>query len=342
MKAGILTLILVTGFVISWEFYLRSQGVKISYDDDEGLWSDKRDMVCEPADKATVFIGSSRNKFDVDIPTWKSLTGDHVIQLSCVGSTPLPVLDNLANDKNFKGKLIIDVTEVLFFSTAPPGYERPDKNIAWYKKRTPAQWFSFKVNHLLESQFVFLDKEFFSLNALIGRIKLPNRPGVFVFPDFPSEFGKVKFDRQEYMTEKFVADTNLQNQVKGVWDFFRKMSKDPPVSGQKLDSILNIVKNNVDKIKARGGQVLFLRTPSSGPFLMGERMGYPRTQYWDKLLSITNCPGIHFEDYPAIAHFECPEFSHLKPSDAVIFTTTLVDILQKEKGWVFPNKPSTN
>ena len=137
------------------------------------------------------------------------------------------------------------------------------------KKRTPAQWFSFKVNHLLESQFVFLDKEFFSLNALINRIKLPNRPGVFVFPDFPSEFGKVKFTRQEYMTEKFVADTNLQNQVRGIWVFFQKMSKDPPASGQKLDSILNIVKNDVDKIKARGGQVLFIRTPSSGPFLPG-------------------------------------------------------------------------
>ena len=341
-KAGILTVILVATSIVSWEFYLRSKGLTVSYDDDEGLWADKRDMVYEPADKATVIIGSSRNKYDVDIPTWKNLTGDHLIQLSCVGSTPLLTLDNLANDKNFKGKLIVDVTEILFFSTAPQNADRPLKRIEWYKKRTPAQWFSFKVNHFLESQFVFLDKDFYSLNALIYRIKIPSRKGVFVFPDFPMEFERVTFDRQCFMTDRFVADTNLQNQVKGVWAFIQKISKDPPASGPKLDSILNTVKADVDKIKARGGQVLFIRTPSSGPFLMGEKMGYPRTQYWDRILSVTGCPGIHFEDYPPIANFVCPEFSHLKPSDAVIYTTNLVDILQKEKGWVFPHKPSTN
>ena len=71
-------------------------------------------------------------------------------------------------------------------------------------------------------------------------------------------------------------------------------------------------------------------------------MGYPRDKYWDRLLAATGCAGIHFEDYPATANFVCPEFSHLKPSDAVIYTTNLVDIIQKEKGWVFPYKPSTN
>ena len=139
------------------------------------------------------------------------------------------------------------------------------------------------------------------------------------------------------MTERFVTDTNQQNQVRGIWDFFRKMSKEPPTSGTKLDSILLCVKTAVDKIKARGGQVLFVRTPSSGPFLMGEKMGYPREKYWDRLLAITNCPGIYFADYPAIAHFECPEFSHLKQTDAILFSKEFIRILQEEKGWKFPN-----
>ncbi len=339
LKAGALCLVIVASSLISWEMYLRSKGLKISYDDDESLWANKRDMVYEPADKATVFIGSSRNKYDLDIPTWERLTGDHAVQLASVGSTPLPVLDDLANDKNFKGKLVVDVTEVLFFSTTPRNNQTPNKNLAWYKKRTPAQRFSFQVNHLLESQIVFLDKNYFSLNALLGRFKISNRPGVIMPPDFPYDFGRVTYDRQNYMTARFVADTNLQNKVKGIWDFIRKMTKDPPLSGQKLDSLLNTVKNDVDKIKARGGQVLFVRTPSSGPFLMGENMGYPRAKYWDRILSVTNCPGIYFADYPAIAHFQCPEFSHLKPADAIVFTQNLVDIIQKEKGWTFPNKP---
>lgn len=44
-----------------------------------------------PPDKSTVFIGSSRIKFDLDIDTWEGITGDHAIQLACVGSTPIPV-----------------------------------------------------------------------------------------------------------------------------------------------------------------------------------------------------------------------------------------------------------
>jgi len=336
-KAGILTLSILLVTLVSWEFYLRSKGFDTSYYDDPSLWAHTRDMVYEPADKATVFIGSSRIKFDLDIDTWQNITGDHAIQLACVGSTPVPLLEDLANDKNFKGKLIVDVTEGLFFSSSPQNSRRPNENMKYYKERTPAQRASFHINHLLESKFVFLDKEWNSLNVLLDHLHIPGREGVYEFPGFPSDFGRVKFNRQEYMTEKFAADTNLQNKVKDIWNTFRIMSKDPPASGSKLDSMFNRVKNAVDKIKARGGQILFVRTPSSGPFLAGEKMGYPREKYWDRLLTFTNCPGIHYEDYPAIAHFECPEWSHLSPHDVIVFTKEFIKILQ-EKGWVFQKK----
>jgi len=42
---------------------------------------------------------------------------------------------------------------------------------------------------------------------------------------------------------------------------------------------------------------------------------YPRKAYWDLLLQITGCQGAHFKDYPAIAHIENPEWSHLQPCD---------------------------
>jgi hypothetical protein len=336
VKAGILTIVLVATAVLSWEFYLRNKGFETSFYDDPALWTHKRDMVYEPADKATVFIGSSRIKFDLDIDTWQNITGDHAIQLACVGSTPIPILEDLANDKNFKGRLVVDVTEGLFFSTAPGNSRRPVENMKYYKDRTPAQRASFHINHLLESQFVFLDKEWLSLNEQLEKLHVQNRPGVYKFPGFPSDFGRVKFNRQEYMTDKFSSDTTLQNIVKNIWVEVIKASKEPPASGTKMDSILTAVKTAVDKIKARGGQVLFVRTPSSGGFKMGELMGFPREKYWDRLLAITNCPGIHYADYPAIDHFICPENSHLSLTDAKVFTKNFIKILSEEKGWKFP------
>lgn len=339
-KAALLAFLIVLLAIAGWEFYLRKQGNAVSYDDMKELWADKRAMVYEPSDKATVFIGSSRNKFDLDVKTWEKMTGEKVVQLAIEGTCPLPVLSDLANDPKFKGKLMIDVTEGLFFNTSPQANEDPLKRIAYYKDLTPAQRFSFQVNKLLESKLVFLDKESFSLNAMLDRTRIPSRPGVFVMPIFPRDFGLISFDRQNIMTDRFIADTNMQNQVKGIWNFFRSLSKEPPVSGAKLDSLMNLVKSDVNKIKARGGQVIFVRTPSSGPFLMGETMGFPRPKYWDRLLQETGCEGIHFQDYPATAHMQCPEFSHLTPSDAIIYTRSLVETLQKEKNWVFPHQPT--
>src|SRR4051794_22136442 len=94
-KSMILMVVIVSASVICWEFYLRNKGIKIAYDDGPPLWSDKRAMVYEPADKATVFIGSSRIKFDLDIDTWERETGTKAIQLAVEGSTPIFVLENL-------------------------------------------------------------------------------------------------------------------------------------------------------------------------------------------------------------------------------------------------------
>src|SRR6266536_5636310 len=134
IKAAIFTAIITAGCVLSYELWLRNHGYNISYDDDERLWANTRKEVYQPFDDAVVFIGSSRIKFDLDIPTWKNETGTNAVQLAMVGSNPVPLLHNLAEDKNFKGRLVVDVTEVLFFNDAPPFQERPSKGISFYKK----------------------------------------------------------------------------------------------------------------------------------------------------------------------------------------------------------------
>lgn len=339
-KAGILAAVLVILSIAGWEIYLRSSGSAIAYDDGAELWSDKRAKVYMPSDQATVFIGSSRNKFDLDTRTWRDLTGEEPIQLAIEGTSPLPILDDLASDKNFKGKLVVDMTEGLLFSTALGALSEPRDNISHYKKRTPAQKASFVINHVLESKFVFLDKYGYSLNGMLDKAMIPNRPGVFTMPClFPEDFGPVTFDRQDIMTKRFERDTFLQNQVKGIWNFYRSMNTDGPTTGKVLDSMLATIKTDIDKIRARGGKVIFVRTPSSGPMWQGEQHAFPRDQYWERTLVFTGCQGIHFSDYPATAHLQCPEFSHLKQSDAIVWTKTMIQAMQ-EKGWSFPHKPA--
>ncbi|MFZ4635387.1 MAG: hypothetical protein ACOYNO_14370 [Saprospiraceae bacterium] len=318
LKPALFALGLVAVALCGWEMYLRTHGVDITYDDGPPLWAHKRAMVYEPTDKTVVFIGSSRIKYDLDIPTWESITGTHAVQLAMEGSSPRPVLEDLANDTNFKGRLVVDVTEGLFFSNSPNNAKTPNENIAYFHDHTPAQQSSFYLNRALESQFAFLDKDNLSLNARLDALEIPSRPGVFMMPIFPMDFQRVSFGRQMFMTDRFVADTIQRNKVKGIWAFFGQMArKAPPMSEADLDAIFQSVKTAIDKIKARGGEVLLVRTPSSGGSWAGENMGFPREKYWNHLLEVTGCPGIHFADYPAIDHFVCPEDSHLSKSDAV-------------------------
>jgi hypothetical protein len=337
-RAGLLALFISLMAILTWEFHLRQRGNKISYDDNEALWASKRAMVYEPSDRTTVFIGASRIKYDLDIATWENNTGDHAIQLANVGSNPRLVLEDLANDPKFKGKLIIDITEGVFFSEGAFYDWKTNKKIAYFKGLTPTQRFSFEVDHVLESGFVFLDQDNFSINAMLDNLRPPPRPGVFPGLYFPIGFTPTNFERQSYMTPDFVADTNQHNIVRGIWSYGLKRRAEAKIPGEKMDAIFNSVKNNIDKIRTRGGQVIFIRPPSSGPFLDAELHGYPRTEYWDRLLTLTGCQGIHFMDYPATASLICPEWSHLTPADAAVYTKSLIKTLQEEKGWTFSRK----
>src|SRR4030095_16906913 len=131
-------------------------------------------------------------------------------------------------------------------------------------------------------------------------------------------------------------DTSQQHKQQSIWGFFGRMNKFPPTSGHPLDSIIQSVKKDIAQIQARGGKVLFVRTPSSGPYLEKEEMGFPRDKYWNRLLAETGCQGVHFKDYFQISNYVCPEFSHLSPADAIDFTTKFVEILKNSYGWKFP------
>ncbi len=336
-KASILTLVLVIIFTCSWELHWRNKGFTPTYNDDASLWALHRKDVYKPKDKTTVFIGSSRIKFDLDIKTWTAITGEDIVQLSMVGTSPIKILTDLANDEKFKGKLVIDVTEQVFFSLFPYVNKSAIEGIDFYKKLTPSQKFGTFLNQGLESKMVSLEEGKFGLNALFTDLRVPNRPTVFSFPPFPKEFGLTMASRQDYMMDEFMKDTALVNWQTGIWAGFGMTdTTHKGIEGTPLQGIMDEVKTAVDKIKARGGKVIFVRTPDSGPAAFASEITHPKAKYWDLLLANTKTDGIHFKDYPETSNFICPEWSHLSPSDAIVYTTALAKQLQ-DKNW-FPKK----
>lgn len=333
-KAGLLAALLTAAFVLGWETYWRGQGFPISYNDDESLWASKRKLIYAATPARPVLIGSSRVKFDVDLDTWTSLSGQRPVMLAIAGASPRPVLTDLGNDPAFRGTVIVGVTEGLFFT--PTGARQENwamDRLKAYPKWSLAQQLSFRLNHLLESKLVLLDDEKLTVSSFLEELPLPNRPEVFEPPHFPRKFSFTTFERQSQMSAEFVADTAMQGQMKGVWRHLGAGQQKHGPGGDTLLAILQATKRSVNQIRARGGQVLFVRCPSSGLYRQMETRNFPRVEYWDRLLAYTHTPGIYYADYPALAGFECPEWSHLSPRDAATFTRALIPIIEQKMGW---------
>jgi len=339
LKAGWLALVLLLALVASWEWYWRSKGFPVAFNDDNALWAKKRSEVYASPASSTVFIGSSRIKFDLDIPTWEAVTGEKAVQLAMVGTSPRPLLQDLANDEKFKGKLIVDVTEPLFFMRNTARSEKSAREgINYYKKQTPSQRASGVLDRQLESRLVFLEENAFGLNSLLNYMQIPNRQGVFSFPVFPREFEMMTGERQAFMTDKFLHDTALQHWQTRNWTILGALDKTPAIKGDSLIAVFKELKTAIDKITARGGKVMFVRTPSSGGYIETENAVFPKQDYWDAMLTYTQTDGIHFTDHPETAHFVCPEWSHLATPDVLIYTKEFIKELN-QKGWF--SKPVT-
>ena len=97
---------------------------------------------------------------------------------------------------------------------------------------------------------------------------------------------------------------------------------------KNTETHLERIRVAVDKVRARGVKVVFVRPPSTGTVRDLERQYSPREKTWDLMLQVTGAPGIHFEDHPQLAGFDCPEWSHLTTTDAVQFTATLMPLLE--------------
>lgn len=330
-KSAWMTLLLVLTFAVGWELYWRHENTPLSYNDDESMWASQRKLVYESSPARPVVIGSSRIKFDLDLATWARLAGQKPIQLAVEGTSPRPMLTDLGNDPNFRGTLLVDVTELLFFT--PDGSfpeKEATKRVKAYPNWSLSQQVSFWINHVLESQLRFLDSQDLALNPLLNLLPIPNRAGVWGGPTFPRLFTRVGADRQTKMTDQFVVDTSMQNQVKKMWLEIGAHSPKKAIDGPPLTAIIASAKRSVEQIRTRGGQVLFIRTPCGGPFFEIEKQMAPRNLYWDRLLSETHAPGIYFEDYPALSHFHFPEWSHLSPTGAVVFTKAVYPIIARK------------
>ena len=96
-----------------------------------------------------------------------------------------------------------------------------------------------------------------------------------------------------------------------------------------IDQILDRLERAAMKLESQGGRVVFVHLPHDGPVKMLEDQIYPRERYWDRLAARFAGAAIHYEDYPSLRSFTCPDGSHLDLRDAPAFTRALAKIVNE-------------
>jgi hypothetical protein len=103
-------------------------------------------------------------------------------------------------------------------------------------------------------------------------------------------------------------DERMSEHTRNVW---HQLFSPKPLDDKSIKAILVRTKIAVDKIRARGGDVVFVRPPSAPDLRAAEDKHLPRAKGWDALLAYTHTNGIHIDDLPAVENLTLPESSHL-------------------------------
>ncbi|NQX76100.1 hypothetical protein [Gilvibacter sp.] len=329
-KSFLLAVSLALIFLAAWEIYLRSTMKSVMViDDNQDLWAVQRHRVQDLTQDDVILTGSSRVLFNVQLDVWEQKIGRRPLQLANVGSSPLPVFHDLVNNTDFNGTILVGVSPGLFFSTTFPKampWEWPQSRVDHYHKRTYAQRSNHWLSMPLQKSFYFISAEEESGDDSVDLKAIVDRQtwGTRAIDSFPTtgNFGDIEADRNLRMTQLCATDTANARTIKNFWAAIMKgdATRPPDINGTT-----NFFLKDLEKFTARGGKVILLRSPSTGPVRLQENERLPRTIAWDSLVIKTKAPGYHFEDYPALSGFDCPEWSHLSGPDADIFTAALVD-----------------
>lgn len=323
-KISIVSVCSLAVLLASFELFMRWNGYGPNIEDDNDLWSLKRDDVyANRLGNNIVLIGASRIKTNISEQVLREkFPGSNIVNLANVGKQPMAVVEDLANDEAFIGTVILSVWPRSFL---PEVYDDQKRVVDYYHR----EWgINRELNKLialrLQSHFSLLN----SNSNVIAIIKSLIRYGRLPKPNH------VSTDKNRYQSIDFSrVDVNLhrkhrESRVKTYYENNRIMEPEEWLS--EVNKVIRLA----NKIRSRGGEVIFVRMPTTGKTIEYDQTYYPKEQYWDRLASLYNGPSIHFMDYPSLMAYDSPDTSHLDFTDRAGFTNDLVKIIRQVSGAV--------
>ena len=322
-KTWLLTLVLVVLLLSGWEYFWRRRGFAPELNDNPSLWAFTRSQLAKDDPSALALVGTSRMQLGLDLAVLAQATGRQPIQLAMNAEVPIVVLRHLAQDATFRGVIICDIMEDWFYVEAQGG--KAGEWVGVYERQAWIAGLEQRLNSIVQQTFVFR----------LPAISPPNVWDAWRGQYWPRAAYTSFLTDRSVRADYTKLDQNWKDEpLKKARDAYRQVPPFPPQDfrerSRKIDAM-------IAPLYERGGEVVFVRFPTSGGIWELEETRYPRQQYWDVFAAEVRARTIHFNDYPSLSQFECPDGSHLDYRDTAAFTKALAEVLVEILGnrWRF-------
>ncbi len=313
LGAAALFLIVLAGLEVFW----RAQGFVPSVTDDEALWAYHRGRVENAPQKTVLFLGRSRIQQQFVPEAFQEVCpGYDYIQLALGGKHPIATLRDIAENTSFQGVVVCSLTTA---SLLPELWDQQRPHLDYYHHK----WGSLKKNARLLKGFAQCRL------AVMAPELLPQR----ALPDLlrgtlEPQFLLTHFDRTQTVDYHAVDIEEFTRIQQGKIE--RNLAHYVTLDGyQDWPKGLQQVHDIVRYIQQRGGEVVFLRAPTTGAYRERETEHFPRERFWDAFAEDTPGVALHFEDIPGMRDLVCAEGTHLYHEDAKTFTRVLAETLRE-------------
>lgn len=309
--------------LVGAEAHWRSNGHLKSVTDSRQLWSAWREHVVDATSnrRSLAIIGDSRMQLGIVPEVLRRELPMEPTMLGVQGTHAFRTLADLCTDPDFRGVILCGSMEQMFL---PDNLDRQRAYVEFYHDfwSRPFAALDQRVNTVIKS---WLQQHLVTLSPnLIFKRQVTGR---FLTPP---AYIETRPDRSRGAHYRTILGTQKVAQLRR--ENLTRVGSIAPDSPERREQFAQVLVKQVAplvaRLKARGGEVMFLRMPVAAEMWKLDARQSPREHYWDRVGPLTGARTLHFRDSPELNGFECPDASHLDVTEAREFTTNLAKVLR--------------
>lgn len=311
--------------LIGYEWTLRTTGAQPNFRDNQARWSLVRDAVAKDRTQDSIaLLGTSRIRAAISLAELESRYPNQTIYpLGYIGRGPCAVLQDLADNTEFQGTILVSMHANWVDCRSDP-FQMHSVVARYHQEWNWARKIDGQIANAVTDKLVLTDPRHSIRKMILNTMEFGN-------PLTPNEYEITRENRQLEFNFSQISDADLERmRSHSRYAFLGRIGDGDGKRADNWSSGLGLLNEAIETIVARGGQVVIVRLPTSGPLRLEEEQHFPRQVFWDDLAATLPASTIlHFEDDAVLSSFKTPDGNHVDYRDAPRFTGVLFDELER-------------